>query len=387
VAATQTAVASQTVGSGNGNATQTTIAAATQTAVAQATQTAAAQATQTANAQGTQTALITQTQGLATQTAQAHATQTSIASTATQSAVYATQTSIVLSYTSTPTFTYMATPMGNAWTLPRVDLETSTVNLRTGMTIWSYSNTYLPAGTLVTLKLPPSTYLPSTVTAACQCLFVRDTLPSGQYAGEQAVTYTAVAANNTLNFTLPQQMGHGTFYIRLDYTMGVANPPQPGPATLALNLPGLLGGNMLSSKAYIITPASSASTLGAITGKVVAYSSSNTKINGRGLAGAMVSAWTSGGNPWPSTWGPRAPQVDAMDTTVNVYSAVSGSDGSFSISVPTNGSTTSYQINAISADNYPIAGTKVSTTYWGVTQTATVNSGATAAVSLSVTVQ
>jgi len=386
-AGTLTAAASMTAGTGNGNATQTVVAAATQTAVAAATNTAVAMATQTAAAVATGTAMATQTQGAATATAQVKATQTSIAATATASSVYATQTQAAPTATSTLTPTFIATPMGNAWLLPRVDLETSTVSQRTGMTIWSYSNTWLPAGTLVTLKLPASTYLPSTVTAACQCLFVRDTLPSGQYAGEQAVTFTAVTANNTLNFNLPQQMGKGTFYIRLDYTMGVVNPPQPGPATLALNLPGLLGGNMLSSKAYIITPASSVSTLGAITGKVVAYSSTNTKINGRGLAGAMVSAWTSGGNPWPTTWGPRAPQVDAMDTTVNVYSAVSGSDGSFSISVPTNGTTTSYQINAISADNYPVKGTTVSTTYWGTTLTAAVNPGATAAVSLSVTVQ
>ena len=379
-------------GSGSGNATNTAIAAATNTAIAVATNTAQAIATNTAQAQASQTVQATQTQGQATATAQAQATNTAIAATATQSAVNATATSVYLSYTPTYTSTYMATPVGNAWALPRVDLENSTVNTQTGMTIWSYSNTWLPAGTLVTLKLPSSTYVPATLTAACQCLFVRDTSPGGAYGSEQAVTYTAYTAPSTISFTLPQAMGKGTFYIRLDYTMVMKNPPNPGPATLTLDLPGLVGGNMMSSKAYVITPAGSGSTLGAITGKVVASSSINSKINGRPLAGALVAAWSGGGNPWPTSWGPRAAQVDALDTTVNVYTAVTASDGSYSISLPalpTGGSIIpSYSVNAMATDNYPMLGTAVNSTYFGVTQTAVaVTANGTTYVNLSVTVQ
>jgi hypothetical protein len=372
----------------SGNSTQT--AQAVQTALA-ATQTALV-ATQTALVAATQSIQATQTQAMATATAQAHATQTTQAQATQTIQAGQTQTVVVLSYTAIPTPTFITTPLPNAWALPRVDLETSTVSQPTGMTIWSYSNTWLPIAATVVVKLPPSTTLPATLDAAgCQCLFMRITSPSGSYGGEQSVTSTVInSATNTLTFPLPEAMGKGTFYIRLDYALGMKNPAQPGPATLTLCLPDY-GGKSLASKAYVITPATSGSILGAITGVVRASSTSNPMINGRPLAGAMVTAWSGGGNHWPTSWGPRAAAVDALDTTVNVYTAVTASDGSYSISLPAlpvSSVPSTYSVNVIATDNYPVPGTAVNATYWGTTNTAVaVTPQATTKVDFSVAVK
>jgi hypothetical protein len=123
---------------------------------------------------------------------------------------------------------------------------------------------------------------------------------------------------------LPTALYPGKFYIRFDSTAGFTMPSTTGTATVAMADPS---GNTTVSKGFYIRPTFTAvASMGFISGTVMTS-------NGVSVPAAVVIATTYGAYPSISTAARRG-WVGPVGTTVNAYTTATGSNGSYTLSVP-----------------------------------------------------
>lgn len=208
-----------------------------------------------------------------------------------------------------------------------VDVAPNQVTTTSMIAVWSSTDLSVTAGTPVDVLLPSGFSVPSGLSpSACDCIFLRHTSnAAGAWAGNE-VTFTAgtYLGNGHVRLNLPQALFPGKFYIRFDNSAGIANPAEPGMATLALVDPA---GNTTLSRGFYIAPSTGGPpALGLISGTVK-------DSNGKALPGALVLA-SNYGQYLPVSVSARRSWVQPMGTTFNAYTAAAGGDGSYSLSLP-----------------------------------------------------
>jgi hypothetical protein len=230
-----------------------------------------------------------------------------------------------------------------AFTAPRVDLMKVTPSATAGMAIWSSSSVVEALGSTIAVSFPPGTVVPATSISGCECVFMKYSVSwtgtAENFTASEVTITSGSISGDTVTLALPVSIGVGAFYIRFDETFNMQNPPMAGPTMLIL---GDTKGVPTASQPYFLGWAENEASIALVRGFVTSSGTPSVPV-----PGALVMLDTA--NPagyHPAPWGPRATGVAAMDTTITAYTAVSGYDGGYILSVPALSTGTAYSIKA-----------------------------------------
>jgi hypothetical protein len=205
------------------------------------------------------------------------------------------------------------------------------ISTNSQVAVWSTTDSYVTAGSAVNVIFPPDFVVPTGLSiSTCTCVFMRPTSTSAGDWGASDITFTAGSislAGNSTQLVLPAALYPGKFYVRFDTTANFWTPANPGNSTLALVDPS---GNTTLSKNFYISLSTTASppSMGFITGTVKTTA-------GNAVPAALVFA--SSVSPaiyLPVSISARHAWVMPTGTTVDAFTAATGSDGGYSLSVP-----------------------------------------------------
>ena len=233
-------------------------------------------------------------------------------------------------------------PLRAGFRMPRVDVVNNEPGAASTVAVWSYSTQMEAAGDTIAVYFPQS--FGTSGFNFLGNVFLKYTVPGtgGSFASSELTITSGSLLGPTpwgqeVQMALPVTIDAGTFYVRFDQEGGITNPQNEGSATLLLGDPD---GVITSSRSFYIGSQTTASlSFGTVEGQVH-YLQSTTPV-----VGALVYLSTQGGLP-SNYLGPRvSATVEAMDTTVESYSAVTDANGNYSFCVPCSQAGTTFNMN------------------------------------------